>query len=74
MKERPKYCSVSAQIDDELSDQLDALHKRTRVPRSVYVREGIALVLERYSEVAAAPPPKRYVSPYHFRTRSKGAP
>jgi predicted DNA-binding protein len=42
--------STTVYITQEQSDQLKLLHKKTKVPVAEYIREGIDLVLQRYSQ------------------------
>ncbi|MCP4602651.1 MAG: ribbon-helix-helix domain-containing protein [Proteobacteria bacterium] len=46
-----KKVSTTIYITEEQEQKLKELNKRTKVPVSVYIREGIDLVLERYKEV-----------------------
>lgn len=43
-----KKISSTIYITQEQSDRLKLLHERTKVPISVYIREGIDLVLKQY--------------------------
>jgi hypothetical protein len=43
-----KKVSTTVYITPEQNDRLHLLHSRTKVPVSVYIREGIDLVLKRY--------------------------
>ncbi len=44
-----KKVSTTIYVTPEQSDQLKLLHERTKVPVSVYIREGIDLVLKHYA-------------------------
>jgi predicted DNA-binding protein len=46
-----KKISTTIYITEEQDRQLKELSKRTKVPVSVYIREGIDLILERYEKV-----------------------
>lgn len=46
-----KKISTTIYITEEQDRQLKELSRRTKVPVSVYVREGIDLVLERHKNV-----------------------
>lgn len=46
-----KKISTTIYITEEQDLRLKELNRRTKVPVSVYIREGIDLVLERYKEV-----------------------
>lgn len=46
-----KKISTTIYITEEQDRRLKELSRRTKVPVSVYIREGIDLVLERYKEV-----------------------
>ena len=46
-----KKISTTIYIEPEQSDRLKLLHERTKVPISVYIREGIDLVLKRYEHI-----------------------
>ena len=61
-----KKVSTTIYITPEQADHLRTLHERTKVPISVYIREGIDLVLKHYEHVLpgqmslvkeGAPPP-----------------
>lgn len=41
--------STTVYITQEQSEKLKLLHKKTKVPVSEYIREGIDLVLEKHS-------------------------
>jgi predicted DNA-binding protein len=43
--------STTIYITPEQNDRLRQLHERTKVPISVYIREGIDLVLAKYDHV-----------------------
>ena len=43
-----KKISTTVYITQEQNERLHLLHARTKVPVSVYIREGIDLVLARY--------------------------
>ncbi|HEY5958345.1 MAG TPA: ribbon-helix-helix domain-containing protein [Polyangiaceae bacterium] len=43
-----KKISTTVYITQEQNDRLHLLHSRTKVPVSVYIREGIDLVLKHY--------------------------
>lgn len=43
--------STTIYITPEQNDRLRVLHDRTKVPVSVYIREGIDLVLAKYAHV-----------------------
>lgn len=43
-----KKLSTTVYITEEQDQKLKELSRRTKVPVSVYIREGIDLVLERY--------------------------
>ena len=45
-----KKISTTVYITEEQDQQLKELSQRTKVPVSVYIREGIDLVLERYRD------------------------
>ena len=45
-----KKISTTVYITPEQNEALHLLHDRTKVPVAVYIREGIDLVLERYSD------------------------
>ncbi|HEY3353433.1 MAG TPA: ribbon-helix-helix domain-containing protein [Polyangia bacterium] len=44
-----KKISTTVYITQEQSEQLKLLHKKTKVPVAEYIREGIDLILQRYS-------------------------
>ncbi len=46
-----KKISTTVYITEEQDEQLKELSRRTKVPVSVYIREGIDLVIERYKSV-----------------------
>ena len=46
-----KKISSTVYITPEQSKRLKLLHERTKVPISVYIREGIDLVLKQYESV-----------------------
>ena len=46
-----KKISSTVYITPEQSERLKLLHERTKVPISVYIREGIDLVLKQYESV-----------------------
>ena len=46
-----KKVSTTIYITPEQAEQLKLLHDRTKVPISVYIREGIDLVLKHYDHV-----------------------
>ena len=46
-----KKISTTIYITKEQDSRLKELNSRTKVPVSVYIREGIDLVLERYREI-----------------------
>ncbi|HFD31886.1 MAG TPA: ribbon-helix-helix domain-containing protein [Gammaproteobacteria bacterium] len=46
-KKKPKK-TVNAHLEQEQIERLDKLHEKTRVPRQVYIREGIEMVLKKY--------------------------
>ncbi len=46
-----KKISTTIYITEEQDEKLKELSRRTKVPVSVYIREGVDLVLERYREV-----------------------
>ena len=46
-----KKISTTIYITEEQDRRLKELSRRTKVPVSVYIREGIDLALERYREV-----------------------
>lgn len=46
-----KKISSTIYITPEQSERLKLLHERTKVPISVYIREGIDLVLKQYESV-----------------------
>jgi predicted DNA-binding protein len=57
-----KKISTTIYITPEQNEQLKLLHERTKVPISVYIREGIDLVLKQYEsllpgQVALIPEP-----------------
>ena len=41
---------VSVFLEKEQEAQLDKLSAKTRVPKAVYIREGIDLLLQKYGE------------------------
>jgi predicted DNA-binding protein len=45
-----KKVSTTIYITEEQDRKLKELNRRTKVPVSVFIREGIDLVLERYAE------------------------
>jgi predicted DNA-binding protein len=45
-----KKISTTIYITPEQNERLKQLHDRTKVPTAVYIREGIDLVLEKYSD------------------------
>ncbi len=45
-----KKISTTVYITQEQSDNLKILHKKTKVPISEYIREGIDLVLDRHKQ------------------------
>jgi hypothetical protein len=45
-----KKISTTVYITTEQSEALHLLHDRTKVPVAVYIREGIDLVLKKYSD------------------------
>lgn len=64
--------STTIYITPEQSERLKLLHERTKVPISVYIREGIDMVLKHYEHIlpgqmtldaAAAPPSARREPP-----------
>ncbi len=44
-----KKVSTTIYVTPDQSDQLKLLHERTKVPVSVYIREGIDMVLKHYA-------------------------
>ena len=46
-----KKISSTVYITPEQSERLKLLHERTKVPISVYIREGIDLILKHYESV-----------------------
>ena len=46
-----KKVSTTIYITPEQADRLKLLHERTKVPISVYIREGIDLILKHYEHV-----------------------
>jgi hypothetical protein len=46
-----KKISTTIYVTPEQSEQLKVLHERTKVPTSVYIREGIDLVLRHYAHL-----------------------
>ena len=46
-----KKISTTIYITPTQSEQLKLLHKRTKVPVAVYIREGIDLVLKQYAHL-----------------------
>ncbi len=46
-----KKISTTIYITEEQDRRLKELNRRTKVPVSVYIREGIDLVLDRYKDV-----------------------
>jgi predicted DNA-binding protein len=42
--------STTVYLTEEQLERLRLLHERTKVPVSVYIREGIDLVLKRYEQ------------------------
>jgi len=45
-----KKLSTTVYITPEQDERLKALHARTKVPVAEYIRQGIDLVLEKYSD------------------------
>jgi predicted DNA-binding protein len=45
-----KKISTTVYITPEQSQRLKELHERTKVPVAEYIRQGIDLVLEKYSD------------------------
>lgn len=45
-----KKISTTVYITQEQSDNLKILHKKTKVPISEYIREGIDLVLDKHKQ------------------------
>jgi predicted DNA-binding protein len=45
-----KKISTTIYITPEQNEQLKALHRRTKVPVAVYIREGIDLVLKAHQD------------------------
>lgn len=46
-----KKISTTIYVTPEQNEQLKLLHDRTKVPTSVYIREGIDLVLRHYAHI-----------------------
>ena len=46
-----KKLSTTIYIEPEQQERLKLLHERTKVPISVYIREGIDLVLAKYAHL-----------------------
>lgn len=46
-----KKVSTTIYITNEQAERLRLLHERTKVPVSVYIREGIDLVLKHYEHI-----------------------
>ena len=46
-----KKISTTIYVTPEQNEQLKVLHDRTKVPISVYIREGIDLVLRHYAHL-----------------------
>lgn len=46
-----KKISTTVYITQEQNEKLKALHEKTKVPVSEYIREGIDLVLEKHKDV-----------------------
>lgn len=46
-----KKISTTIYVTPEQADKLKLLHERTKVPVSVYIREGIDLVLRHYAHM-----------------------
>ncbi len=46
-----KKISTTIYVTPEQNEQLKLLHARTKVPTSVYIREGIDLVLRHYAHL-----------------------
>ncbi len=40
--------TINAHLEPEQIERLEKLHEKTRVPRQVYIREGIEMVLKKY--------------------------
>lgn len=55
---RLKKILVSCYLDREQLDQLKDLSRRKGEPMTYYMREGIALVLEKYTEKSKGRKPK----------------
>jgi predicted DNA-binding protein len=50
---------VSIFLEEEQIKQLDKLSAKTRVPKAVYVREGIDLALEKHEKKLKGKPTRR---------------
>ena len=50
---------ISVSLDEDQIERLDELSRRTRIPRSVLVREGVEAVLSRYETQLALPLPSK---------------
>jgi len=58
-----KKISTTIYVTPEQNEQLKLLHDRTKVPTSVYVREGIDLVLRHYAHLLPGQLPLAKPSP-----------
>ena len=50
---------ISVSLEEDQVERLDELSRRTRIPRSVLVREGVESVLTRYETQLALPLPSK---------------
>jgi len=48
--QRRKKVTIAVYVEPEQKAALDALSKKTRVPASVYLREGLDMVLKKYGK------------------------
>lgn len=51
-----KKLSTTIYIEPEQQERLKVLHERTKVPIAVYIREGIDLVLAKYTHLLPGQP------------------
>jgi hypothetical protein len=71
-----KKISTTIYVTPEQNEQLKLLHDRTKVPTSVYIREGIDLVLRHYAHILPGQLPLSKPSSHELRaeTRENEAP
>jgi len=68
-----KKISTTIYVTPEQNEQLKLLHDRTKVPTSVYIREGIDLVLRHYAHLLPGQLPLGKPAPVEHRDAAREA-